>query len=268
MRRRQFLNTSLAVTSLAAIGSNLSSRSAESTSKATRELYELRRYHLRRGPMQKRFDEFYRAAAIPAMKRAGMNPTGVFTVAVGPDNPTMYVLITHQTAESIVTATDQLRADADYQKAGAEFIDATADDPSYVRVESSLLHAFEGMPKLEVPKPAGENKSRIFELRTYESHSKKANQKKIEMFNSGEIGIFRRVGVNPVFFGETLIGEHLPNLTYMVVFESAAEREKAWSAFGADPEWQKLKSRPGYGDADIVSNISNVILRAAAYSQV
>ncbi|TAL02507.1 MAG: NIPSNAP family containing protein [Verrucomicrobia bacterium] len=268
MKRREFLKSSLVLGAVAAAATTTPLRAAGEKNQPTRELYELRRYHLRRGPMTKRFDDFYRNATIPAMNRAGMNPVGVFTVAVGPDNPTMYVLITHKTAESLVTATDRLRADENYQKAGAEFINAPATDPSYVRVESSLMLAFEGMPKLEVPKPAGENKSRIFELRTYESHSKKANKKKIEMFNSGEIAIFRRAGVMPVFFGETLVGEQMPNLTYLVVFENGREREKAWGAFGSDPEWQKLKSQPGYGDADIVSSISNVLLRPTGYSQV
>jgi hypothetical protein len=88
-----------------------------------------------------------------------------------------------------------------------------------MRVESSLLAAFEGMPKMEVPAATAGNKPRIFELRTYESHSKKANKKKIEMFNKGEIAIFRRTGLQPVFFGETLIGTKMPNLTYLLVFE-------------------------------------------------
>jgi hypothetical protein len=47
-----------------------------------------------------------------------------------------------------------------------------------------------------------------------------------------------------------------------------AGRDKVWSAFGADPDWQKLRSQPGYSDAEIVSNISNVILRPAAGSEI
>jgi len=121
------------------------------------------------------------------------------------------------------------------------------------------------MPRLEAP---AVNKPRIFELRTYESHSKKANKKKIEMFNNGEIAIFRRTGLKPVFFGETLIGQRLPNLTYMLTFDDMAARDKNWAAFGADPEWKKLSSTPGYTDAEIVSNISNLFLRPAPYSQI
>jgi hypothetical protein len=47
-----------------------------------------------------------------------------------------------------------------------------------------------------------------------------------------------------------------------------AERDKNWSAFGSDPEWKKLSTTPGYGDAEIVSNISNLFLRPTSYSQI
>ena len=130
------------------------------------------------------------------------------------------------------------------------------------------MGAIEGVPKIEVPASAKGNQPRIFELRTYESHSKKANKKKIEMFNAGELEIFRRAGLAPVFFGETMIGAKMPNLTYMLTFENMAAREKNWGAFGSDPEWKKLSTTPGFTDAEIVSNISNIFLRPTAYSQI
>jgi hypothetical protein len=268
MKRREFLKSSLAATSVAGLASTLETSAAEQGERFAREYYELRLYHLRRGPKQKLFDDFYREAAIPAMNRAGIGPIGVFNVAYGPDSPTMHVLIPHKTIESFSSALDRVRSDAEYQKSGLEFINAPAADPSYVRVESSLLVAFEGSPKIEVPAAAAGNKPRIFELRTYESHSKKANKKKIEMFNNGEIAIFRRTGLQPVFFGETLIGSKMPNLAYMLVFENMAAREKNWAAFASDPEWKKLSGKPGYTDAEIVTNISNVLLRPTAYSQI
>ena len=105
-----------------------------------------------------------------------------------------------------------------------------------------LLLAFKGMPELATPvKSAG----RIFQLRIYESPSVKTGQKKIEMFNdAGEIAIFRRVGLHAVFFGEALVGAKMPNLTYMLVFESREELKANWSKFGSDPDWQKLKTMP------------------------
>jgi hypothetical protein len=267
MKRRDFLKSSLVATSLAGIGSVLTSSAAEEKQPA-REFYELRLYHLRRGPKQKLFEDYCREAAIPAMGRLGIGPVGVFNVMTGPDSPTVYVLIPYKSADEFITTAERLKADPDYQKAGAEFISAPATDPAYVRVESSLMVAFDGMPKLEVPAAAAEKKPRIFELRTYESHSKRANKKKIEMFNIGEIAIFRRAGLAPVFFGETIIGPKLPNLTYMLTYENQAAREASWSKFGADPEWKKLSTTPGYTDPEIVSNISNVLLRPASCSQI
>jgi len=268
MKRRQFLKSSLVATGVAGLASALETSAADQGGGSSREFYELRLYHLRRGPKQKLFDDFYREASLPAMKRAGIGPVGVFNVAYGPDSPTMYVLIPHKSIDSFGDALDRVRSDAAYQKAGAEFINAPATDPAYVRVESSLMVAFESIPKLEVPAAAKENKQRLFELRIYESHSKRANKKKIEMFNNGEIGIFRRSGLQPVFFGETLIGTKMPNLTYLLVFENMAAREKNWATFASDPEWKKLSSTPGHTDAEIVANISNLFLRPTAYSQI
>lgn len=263
MTRRKFLQGSVAAAGASALATQ-SSFAADKENSGPREFYELRLYHLRRGPKQKLFDDFYKNAAIPAMRRAGTGPVGVFNVMTGPDNPTMYVLITHPNLESFATSTDRVRDDAEYRKAGAEFLNPPATDPSYERVESSLMTSIAGVPKIEVP----ENKNRMFELRTYESHSKSANKKKIEMFNTGELGIFRRVGLQPVFFGETLIGARMPNLTYMLTFENMAAHDKNWSAFIGDPEWKKLSTTPGYTDPEIVSKISNVFLRPTGYSQI
>ena len=268
MKRREFLKTSLAATSLAGLASTFSAGAAEPASGQAREFYELRLYHLRRGPKQKVFDDYLREAALPAMNRAGISTVGVFNVMTGPDSPTVYVLIPYKTIEDFATLPARLAADADYLKASAEASSAPATDPTYVRAESSLMVAFEGMPKLEVPAGASERKPRIFELRTYESHSKKANKKKIEMFNIGEIAIFRRAGLTTVFFGETLIGAKLPNLTYMLTYDNMTAKDAAWGKFGGDPEWRKLSTTPGYTDPEIVSNISNVLLRPASYSQI
>jgi hypothetical protein len=268
MKRREFLTSSIATAGLGTMLAGTNAGAQETGTPVAREFYELRLYHLRRGPQTQLFDRFYREAAIPALNRAGVDRVGVFNLTVGPETPAMYVLLIHKSLDSVAATADRLAADADFLNAGAEFINAPATNPAYGRVDSSIMAAFAGMPKLEAPAPAGGNKFRIFELRTYESHSKKANKKKIEMFEHGEIAIFRRNGVQPVFFGETLVGSRLPNLTYMVVFESQEAHDKNWAAFAADPEWTKLRTTPGYADAEIVSNISNVFLRPAAYSQI
>ena len=131
-------------------------------------------------------------------------------------------------------------------------------------METTLLSAFAGWPKLVAPK----SEKRIFQLRTYESTGHDAHVRKVQMFDEAEIGIFVRTGLAPVFFGDTLIGHRMPSLTYMLTFEDVADLNKNWAAFVADPAWKDLSQRPGNTDAEIVSNISNLYLSPLSCSQI
>jgi hypothetical protein len=133
-------------------------------------------------------------------------------------------------------------------------------------MESSLFLAFPSIPAIESPV---KNPGRVFQLRTYESPSVKTGQKKIEMFDvAGEIAIFRRTGLHPVFFGEAILGAKMPNLTYMLGFESEAELDANWKTFIADPEWKRLSGKPEYANKAILSGITNVVLKPVEWSQV
>jgi hypothetical protein len=69
-----------------------------------------------------------------------------------------------------------------------------------------------------------------------------------------------------VFFGESMVGPILPNLTYMITFPDTDAQKAAWEKFMGSPEWDKLKNDPQYKDT--VSNITNLELRPTSYSQV
>jgi hypothetical protein len=260
MMRRDFLAGSL----LAAAGSGAAG--AESKKRAP-QWYELRRYQLRMG-QNKILNDFLAQAALPALERLGVGPVGVFETSVGPEMPAVHLLIPHDSPAALAALPARLAADAGYQKGAAAlaYQGATAAQPAYVRMDSELLCAFDSMPRLE---PPGAGQPRIFELRTYESPTEAAHLRKVEMFGKlGEIEIFRRCGLTPVFFARTVVGPRLPSLSYLLTFPDMAAREKAWGAFRADPQWQKLRATAGYTDAEIVSNISDVLLRPAGSSQI
>ena len=260
MERRTFL----AATAMAAV-SPLPQLEALGQSPA-RQYIEMRRYHLLPGAKQRAFIDFIGQAAIPAMNRAGVGRVGAFTVVYGENAPSLLLVLTHETLDSVVSLRERMAADATYARDGAAIIEAPMSDPSFVRVESTLLRAFEAMPVLEPSAGAGTQASRIFELRTYESHSDRAALNKLKMFNAGEVPIFRRAGLAPVFFGETVIGARMPSLSYMITFADMAARDAAWGRFGKDPEWKALSSDPQYKDN--VSSISDIILKPTSYSQI
>lgn len=264
MNRRNFLAAGAA----AGLAPFASTTARADGLQADRQYFELRRYHAIPGPRQRALGAFLGDVAVPAMNRAGVNPVGAFTVTYGENRPTVMLLLTHPSLESVVTLRERLMDDTEYRTAGAEFLDTPLADPAYVRVESTLMRAFEDMPRLEVPAAAATGGARIFELRRYESHSDPAAIRKIEMFNDrgGEIAIFRKTGLTPVFFGEMIVGQHMPNLTYMLTFPDMATRDAAWATFQADPEWRQLAGDRYF--ADTVSSITDEILRPTPYSQV
>jgi hypothetical protein len=270
MTRRDFVTGAVGAGGVVMAGAGSASGHPAGAQSPALEYYELRRYTLRRGPAAALLNSYLEQALIPACARAGTGPVGVFTVAIGPNSPTTYVLIPYGSIDAYGRLREQLWADETYLRAGRPYLDVAATEPAFVRIETSLMRAFAGMPRLELPFGGGEagRRSRLFEMRIYESHSEKAARTKIEMFNVGEIALFRKAGLMPVFFGETLVGPNMPSLTYMLVYEDMAARDKYWSTFVAMPEWRTLSTTPGYTDPEIVSSISNMYLRPTAFSQI
>ena len=74
--------------------------------------------------------------------------------------------------------------------------------------------------------------------------------------------LFRSAG-----FFTTLIGESNQELTYLLQWESMADREKKWNAFQADPEWIAKRAETEK-DGPIVENVSVQLLTPTAYSSV
>lgn len=264
MQRRKFLATSLASAAFAIAGDV----PAQPTANGARQFYQLRRYRLRTGPQTKLTESYFGEALIPALTRMGMGPVGAFQLTFGPQTPTFYVLIPATSVEALAELELRLAKDAAFLKAAEPFWNAPATAPAFLRVESSLLAAFEGWPRLTPPPDAATNSKRIYQLRTYESPSNRDHVRKVEMFHHGEFQIFRNAGFHPVFYGDTLVGPRMPNLTYMLSFPSMEELNTDWKAFGSDPAWKKLSADPRYGFEEIVSNISNLILSPLACSQI
>jgi hypothetical protein len=239
---------------------------AQSDAPSKRAFLNLRYYKMRNGHQVDRTTSYLQKGWLPAAARAGIQPVGFFSAVVAPEAPFILSLASYPSFEAIAAAHEKIAADKEFQAAADEFNSMT--ELSYIRMENSLLWAFPSMPVVEVP-PAGAGRAaRIFELRTYESPNEKASDRKVKMFGDGEIAIFRKSGMLPVFFGQTIFGSNLPNLTYMLAYDDLAARDRTWRAFGADPDWQKLRSTPGLSDAEIVNNISNAILRPLPFSPI
>ena len=260
--RRTFIASSLAVVGASA----MAGAGAEAQVAGKREIYVLQVYSFKNADMVKRADEYFEKALIPALHRAGSGPVGVLVESVKADAiGNYYVLIPLTTVDDAAELPRTLDADAEYTKSGEAFLKASPKDPGYTNLETRIMLAAEFMPKLEVPE---KKETRLFELRRYRSPSEPAFRKKLEMFGTGELAIFKRVGLNPVFYGEMLAGPDMPNITYMLTYVDEDAKKKAWGAFGGDAEWHKLSKTPGYTDPEIIANIKSIMLKPTTYSQI
>jgi hypothetical protein len=277
MKRREFLKASMAASALVGVSYNEArgQTGPRLSGRNPREYYELRVYHLKSAANRGLLDTYLSKALIPSLNRLGSRPVGVFvqqerTGAPGATEVTeplaVLALIPYPTIEAFATAGARLNADAAYQSAGTEYLQSPKTNPAFERIDSWLMQAFAGMPNVELPAYCRAGKPRMFELRTYESYSEVKALKKVEMFNSGEIELMRKVELGPIFYGQALIGSNLPHLTYMLSAENQEAHKQHWDAFKTHPTWEKLKNEPQY--ADTVSKITNRFLVPAPYSQI
>jgi hypothetical protein len=159
----------------------------------------------------------------------------------------------------------QIESDSGYQKAREELEKGT--DPPYDSAQRVLLQAADFSPEI-VPLAEKPKSPRYFELRIYHSPTPRQLRMLHERFAGPEIQIFHRSGVHPILYADTIIGPDMPNLTYLIPFGTLAEREKAWDAFGADPQWAKVRAESIARGGQIV-NYNNISLwRAAAFSPI
>ena len=235
----------------------------------SREFYELRTYKFNTPEQQARVEAYLQKALLPALHRANIKKVGVFKPLDTDSLFTMriVVLIPFKTLNEFEGLFDKLSKDKQYLEDGKEYIDALFDNPPYARMETVVLKAFSGQPQMTLPELKGPITERVYELRSYESHTEKIYRNKVDMFNTGdEVGLFKRLGFNAVFYGEVLSGPSMPNLMYMTTFENMDSRNEHWKAFVEDDQWKKLVVMPIYQKN--VSKNTILFLRPTSYSDI
>lgn len=103
----------------------------------------------------------------------------------------------------------------------------------------------------------------IYELRIYDVVPGKL-QALNDRFANITMGYFEKYGIKSVAYWTDVIG--ISNrLTYLLAFEDLAHRDKAWSAFQADPE-RIAAFAETERDGPLVARVENKIMRPTAYS--
>jgi len=235
--------------------------------KPAREFYQVTTYHFNSADQEKILDSYLQNALLPALHRIKINNVGVFKAWANDTSSSklLYVLLPVKSLEMLAKISDKLKQDNSYQAAGADYINARYNNPPYSRIETVLLRSFPLAPQMHTPVLHSSKKERVYELRSYESSTEKKFENKVEMFNDGdEIGLFKKLNFNAIFYGSVIAGSKMPNLMYMTSFENKNDRDEHWKTFGSDPYWKKLSSMPEYQNN--VSHIDITFLYPVDYS--
>lgn len=245
MNRRNFVST------LAGVALASPARSAT----AGPNFFLLETFQLRQGDQVARMNDCLKDW-VKSISKAVAGPKLALEAVVAPHTPQLLAVVGVANVEEIRTAQATM-TDALHSLGGGE--------PAFDALNTSVLEAAAYSPEIS----AGKSETpRYFELRSYHTPTWTQLDALHRRFAQAEVGVFHRSGIFPLFYSSTLIGVNVPNLTYLIPFESLAAREKAWAAFSADPEWIKARKESIDKSGQIVSVSDIAIYRATPYSPI
>jgi hypothetical protein len=258
MERRTFLH------SVAGAGLLSQTAAAQEPGRRTR-LYRIDYYYYRQGNQAARLNQFLSSQMPLLVKHC--RAVGVFNAVFAPRLQTTMVLTGHAGFDDFLASGGAIESDDGYRKAFEEYEQLGKGEPPVDSSQRILLTATDFSPEI-VPLAEKPKSPRYFELRIYHSPTLHQLHMVHERFAGPEIKIFHRCGIHPILYADTLVGPDLPNLVYLIPFASQADREKAWDAFAADPEWQKVRADSAARGGQIVDNNNISLWRAAVYSPI
>ena len=213
-------------------------------------IYELRTYEAvpgKMGALNERFSKY----TVPLFQKHGIGTVGFWTNAIGTSGQLIYMLSFANMADR-ESKLEALRADP----GRSVYQEAETKEPLITKSSNRILSLtpYSPVPQFEFD---------VVELRIYEAMPGKL-QALHDRFENHAIALFKRHGVRAVAFWTEDVGTS-NQLDWMLEYPTLGDREKAWDAFGADPQFQ-VAVRESERDGPLPVRTHNTILRRTAYS--
>jgi len=229
---------------------------------AQKSYFEWRTYDLQWGHSAQPLHDYLAEALIPALNAQGVKNVGAFEPIAEQLPKQIHLLIAYDGIAHYEAVREALQKDATFQNAKAAYDAVPSEAAPYTHFSTSFYFGFDSFPHLVLPKEG----DAIFELRTYESYSENAADRKRKMFNVHEFAIFDDAGLHSVFFGEQVAGPNMPSLRYITSHATMEARNKAWDAFRIHPDWKRVSKLKEFENS--VSNIVLEFIKRLPYSQL
>lgn len=104
----------------------------------------------------------------------------------------------------------------------------------------------------------------IYEQRVYRCAPGRVDSL-LNRFEAGTLRVFERLGIRPVGFWTTFVGECEQEVMYLLAWKDLAEKEQVWKALLADPEWRAIRAA-SEKDGPIVVNAKSSLLMPTKFS--
>ena len=177
----------------------------------------------------------------------------------------MFLLVPLPTLASLGDIEAKLRADQEYMRNAAPYPRCDRRRPGLCPRRGDVpARSVSEVPEAGVTAATAGKGPRLFELRTYESPTAKAHLAKVRMFSEmGEIEIFKRVGLTPVFFSGRSWPTHAEPRANAGLRQHWPRVRRTGTPSATIRNGRSCSATPGFTDAEIVSNITSVYLRPA-----
>ena len=214
-------------------------------------LYELRLYDATPGNLPGVNDRFG-THVIGFFATYGIGILGFWTEEIGTSNRLTFIL-SYEDMGDREEKWRKFSSDPDWHKVQAA---TEVNGPLSSQVVNTFMRLTPYSPEPKIS-------SNIQELRVYDVVPGKLPALH-DRFANHTSGFFKKYGMDVIGYWTDVIGTS-NRLTYMLGYESLAEREKSWKAFAADPDWQKAVAE-SHRNGVLVRQSRNTILRPTSYS--
>ena len=171
----------------------------------------------------RRLHSYLGGAFLSRLAEVHRGPKMFLDAIVAPHTPQAVVVTVFRSFDEMIETRNKIAAHPDIQRARADL----ESGESQILITAADSLQFDDGP---------DRRAGIFELRSYHAPAWRDHPP------AAASAAFRRAGIGPIL-AASAAGEHLPRFTYLVPFESLAERQEAWARLDADSEWSRLGAK-------------------------
>ncbi len=227
-------------------------------------LYELRHYDIEGEGGLRLVTQRFADHVLPAFDRACIEAVGFWTVFVGPQSPRLTYTLAWENLTQRQERWGAFEADEDWRRARAETNIAWGGSPIRA-ITNSILLPTPHSPAARRDSQPGRLAGGVFEQRVYAFRDYEAQARCVVWFGERCLPLFEKHRMHVMGLWTTYIGV-TPRMTLMLVFESLADRERAWAASRTDPAWAAVEAGLSPEGRPLIAAEESCLMRGTEFS--